>query len=134
MGTPFHYREPDRNHEYTVFASAARTATENSQDMENVGCRGVWLMLNMTAASGTPTLDLKVQRKCPLSDIYVDLPGGTFAQKTGTGTDDLTIYPGITDTANESVNDVISSRWRVVATIGGGTPSITFSLTASMIR
>ena len=123
------------NREVTVFASAARAATANSDTKHNEGgFVGVHLTLDITAASGTtPTLDVKVQRFDALSGKWVDLTSGAFAQKTATGTSDLTIYPGIAETANLSVSDVLGATWRAVATIGGTTPSFTFSLGACYI-
>lgn len=134
MGTPTKFQQVGCNHEFTIFESAARTATANSSDQENLGAKGIWLSLNISAASGTsPTLDVKVQRKCPLSDTYYDVVGGAFAQKTTTGSDDLLIYPGITAAANRAVSSAIASRWRVVATIGGTTPSFTFTVAGGYI-
>lgn len=123
----------------TVFDSAARTSSANSDEQvmplrgdsgeEIPAFRGVHLVLDITASAGTSeTLDVKVQRKDALSGEWVDLTGGAFAQKTGTGTDDLVIYPGVAETANRSVSDVLTSRWRAVATLGGTDPSFTFSL------
>jgi hypothetical protein len=118
----------------TVFTSVARTATENSIPQGARGHRGVRLTLDITAASGTnPTLDVKVQSYNETGDDWVDLPGAAFAQKTTTGTDDLTVYPGIAETANRSVSDVLSTTWRAVATIAGTGPSFTFSLGADLI-
>lgn len=134
MGTPRAYQAYDCNHEFTLFASAARTASANSTDLENRAAKGIHIVLDVTAASGTtPTLDVKIQRKCPLSDKYVDVPGAAFSQKTATGTDDLVIYPGITAAANRAVSNVISSRFRAVATIAGTTPSFTFTLAGSFV-
>lgn len=121
----------------TVFASAARTATANSTDQTNYAGRGVICLLDITAASGTtPTLDIKLQYKdsVPATDIYVDIPGAAFAQKTAAGTDSLTLYPGIAETANRSVSDILSREWRAVATIGGTTPSFTFSLACTYVH
>ena len=53
--------------------------------------------------------------------------------QTITGTANLMLYPGVAETANVSVSDVLPKMWRVVATIGGTTPSFTFSLGASVI-
>lgn len=134
MGTPTRFQNNECNHEFTLFDSSARTATANSSDQENLAAKGIWLALNITAASGTtPTLDIKVQRKCPLSDVYYDVVGGAFAQKITTGSDDLIIYPGITAAANRAVNSALASRWRVVATIGGTTPSFTFTVAGGYI-
>lgn len=117
-----------------IHPSGAETATWTSGDFDAGDNRGVHLVLDVTAASGTtPTLDVKIQRKDPTSGKYVDLPGGAFAQKTGTGTDDLTIYPGIAETNNRSVSDVIGGIYRAVCTLGGTTPSFTFSLAGFVI-
>ena len=117
-----------------VFSSSSRTATENSSDMEQIGFKGVRLFLDISAVTGTtPTLDVKVQAKDKLSGNYIDLTGAVFAQKTSTGTDYLTIYPGIGETANEAISDLVPNTWRAVATIGGTTPDFTFSLTAEYI-
>lgn len=118
----------------TVFSSAARTASENSSDQVNSSWRGVRLFLHISASSGTtPTLDLKIQVKDPVSSQYIDLPGGSFAQKTGTGTDELTVFPGIAAVANRAVSQCLGRTWRVVATIGGTTPSFTFSVAAQYL-
>ena len=120
-----------------VFASAARTATTtNSDDIDNdPQQKGVKLFLDITAVSGTsPTLDIKLQVKDPLSAKYEDMPGAAFAQKTSTGQGVLTIYPGIAETADVSVSDVLGSTWRIVATIGGtATPTFTYSLSGDYL-
>lgn len=130
----------DVNHEITVFASAARAEGDSpftSADLINRYGRGVVLYLDITDASGTsPTLDIKVQGKDPVSGKYFDIADGAFAQQTGTGTVVLTIYPGIAETANVSASDVIPTTWRVHVTVGSGGAdgSFTFSIGASYIR
>ena len=121
------------NVEATVFSSAARTATANSTDQVNYDARGIKMHLDITASSGTtPTLDIKLQAL--INGVYIDIAGAVFTQKTTTGTDELTVYPGIAETANESVSDVIPRTWRAVATIAGSSPSFTFSLGVSYIK
>lgn len=119
----------------TWFPSLARgTGTFNSEDFTGNEALGLHAVLDITAASGTtPTLDVKLQRKDRASGKYVDLPGASFAQKTTTGTDDLTVYPGIAETANRSVSDVLAETYRWVAVIAGTTPSFTFTLAGSLI-
>ncbi len=118
----------------TLHASAAKTATFNSADFTNESFRGIKIFLEITAASGTtPTLDIKLQDKDALSGVYVDITGAAFAQKTGTGSDALIIYPGIAETANESVSDLLIDTYRFVATITGTTPTFTFSLGAVLL-
>lgn len=121
------------NFEGQAFPSAARTATTNGVDQVNYHGRGIRLHLDITAASGTtPTLDVTIQAL--VNGIYIAIAGAAFTQKTTTGTDELVIYPGIAETANESVSDIIPFRWRAVATIGGTTPSFTFSLGYSYVK
>ena len=123
------------NYEATVFASAARTTTTNSSDITNYNARGARFTLDITAASGTsPTLDVKMQMKDTLSGKYVDIASAVFAQKTTTGTDELILYPGVAETANESVSDILPRVYRAVATIAGTTPSFTFTLTANYVN
>ena len=125
------------NKELILFASAALTDTgspHSSADFDNDAWPGVLLSLDITAASGTPTLDIKLQSKDPASGKYNDIPGAAFAQKTTTGQDTLVLYPGVAETANASVSDVLSPVFKAVATIAGTTPSFTFSLGASLIK
>jgi hypothetical protein len=120
--------------ELDLFASAARIATVNGSDVNNWRHRGIRLWLDITAVSGTtPTLDVKLQGKDRISGVYVDIPSAAFAQKTANGSDDLLVYPGVAETANRSVSDVLPKTFRVVATIGGTTPSFTFSLSGELL-
>ena len=114
----------------TVFASAARTTTANSSPFR-CAAAGARFFLEITAASGSsPTLDLKAQVYDEVGENYHDLTGAGFAQKTGTGNDYLVIRPGIGETSNEAVSDVMTGIYRVVAAIGGSSPSFTFTLHA----
>lgn len=127
------YTQP-RTKQLTIHASAAETANGSAAFDNQIGARGIHCVLDITAASGTtPTLDVKLQRFDPTSGKYVDLPGAAFAQKTAAGTSDLTIYPGIAETANVSVSDVLTENLKAVWTIGGTTPSFTFTLGATLL-
>lgn len=112
----------------TVFASAQRTVTTNSSDQITLYTKGIRLFLNISAYVGG-TLDVKIQSKDTLTGNYEDIPGAAFAQKSATGQDDLIIYPGIAETANEAVSDAVPAVWRAVATMAT-TPDMTFSLVA----
>jgi len=124
--------------EVILFASEARILTENSEKVVQVGnedYRGVWLYLNVTAGSGTtPTLDVKLQRQEPAGDAWLDIAGAVFVQATGTTTDQLTVYPTMTAAANDVVREHIGGAFRAVATIGGTTPSFTFTLAGYLLR
>lgn len=124
-----------RNTSRTVLASAARNPSGNSAEQENIVSRGVKLHLDITSVTGTaPTLDVKLQAKDPVSGSWVDIAGAAFAQKTATGIDTLTVYPGILVAANVSISDVLPKEWRAAYTIGGtATPTFTFSLGAQYV-
>ena len=120
-----------------LFASAARTDSGSphaSNDLSShANPKGIILYLDISASSGTsPTLDIKIQHKDPNGN-YIDLTGAAFAQKVTTGQDYLTIYPGIAETANETVSDILPGTYRALATIAGTTPSFTFTLDAQYV-
>ncbi len=127
----------DVNSEITVFASAVRAegaSPFSSSDQTNRQARGVTLYLDITASGGTTeTLDIKVQGKDPVSGKYFDIAGAAFAQQLATGVAVLTIYPGIAETSDISVSDVLPLTWKVVATVGScaADGTFTFSLGAS---
>lgn len=122
----------------SVEASSAKTATGNSAAaITNHNARGVQLFVNVGTVSGTtPTLVVRVQVQDPVSSNWVDLPGAATASITATtGTTPvlLTIYPGITAVANSVVNQPLPRTYRLAWTIGGTTPSFTFSVGAQYI-
>ena len=119
--------------EVTVLSSALRSATTNSDELENDGYRGVRLIVDISAEDGAVTLTPKIQAIDHLSGNAVDLPGAAFTGLTATGTYMLTVYPGIAETANETVDDILPKRWRVAATMSGST-SMTYSISATLLK
>lgn len=121
--------------EVEVRASASIGATAALTAQVNKGHRGAKIYVDASAVSGTsPTLDLKVQTKDPSTGDWIDLPGAVFAQITAAAAQNLTIYPGIAETGNVSVSDVLSRNWRLHGTVGGSdTPTVTFSAGVSYI-
>ncbi len=96
-----------------------KTATANGNGVELGDVGTLRLKLNVTAASGTtPTLDIKVQTSADngVTDAWRDLAvSASFGQKTGV--------------AAEQKCFVGCDRWvRVVKTIGGTTPSFTYTI------
>lgn len=119
--------------EGTAIASAALAeGATNSEDINFGAAKGIILFIDITANTGTtPTLTVKLQVKDPASGKYVDLAGATTTaiDATSNGTTMLTVYPGIAETANVSVSDIISRIGRVVATVGGtSSPTVTASV------
>ncbi len=104
----------------TLQASTTTTTTGNGTGIElgdKPDCR---LDLAVTAASGTtPTLNVKIQDS-PDNVTWTDIAGATFTQATGVTTQHLKVGP--------------CDRWvRHVATLGGTTPSFTWSLTGEAL-
>lgn len=121
------------NNEIKVLPSTTQnTTTIYSNPQYNDIYKGIRLSLNVSAVTSSPTLDIKLQHLPPGLDPntnsnWIDITGAAFAQKTGAGSDDLVVYPGITTTASRRVSDVLPRTWRTVATYGGS-GTITYSL------
>lgn len=119
----------------TTGDTGAKVATGNGATITNVGNKGVQILVNMGAVSGTtPTAVFKVQGSTDAGTNWYDIPGATTASITATGQYGITIYPGIAVTAGVATTGttatasmVIPRTWRVVWTIGGTTPSFTIT-------
>ena len=103
------------NSTVTLLASAARTVTASAAGIPGFAAANkLVIQLNVTAASGTtPTLDVVVQDTVDGTN-YGTI--ATFTQATGTTKEVIRLATPFTDTL------------RVVYTIGGVTPSFTFSV------
>lgn len=102
---------------FDLLASAARTVSGSSASVTDQGDeKTLRVQLNVTAASGTsPTLNAVVEDT--LDGINWNTIG-TFAQRTGTGREVI------------NITTPFSNEVRVSYTIGGTTPSFTFSVVA----
>lgn len=101
----------------TLVASAARTASGDSGRLGHFGhASTLRLQLDVSAASGTsPTLDVVIEDTLDGTNWNTI---GTFAQKTASGREVINVTTPFSDT--------LRARW----TIGGTTPSFTFSVVA----
>lgn len=117
-----------------LLPAVSRTASLNVDfAFDTTKYRGMILVFDCSARSGTnPTLDIKLQFKDPISGNFVDMTGASFAQKTATGTDTLTVYPTLAETANRRVSGFPAPDMRLVTAIGG-TATPTFNYSVSMI-
>lgn len=96
--------------------------TGASPDINNFGYRGIHLTLQATGKTGSsPTLDVKLQAKDNVSGNYYDIHGAAFAQVTDNQTAPvyLSVYPGIAETSNQTVSDIIPKTVRVYHTVSG---------------
>lgn len=108
-----------------LFPSAARTATANGTSVDLQQYSGdVAVVLDSSAGTGTsPTLDVKLQDSADNSS-FADIAGATFTQVTGTASRQKIV-----------INKDAARRYvRPVATIGGTTPSFTFSVNALAVN
>lgn len=105
---------------FTPVASAARTTSANQTfgTQESSG-KALRVQLDVTAASGTtPTLDVVIEDTLDGTNWNVV---GTFAQKTATGREVI------------NITTPFHGQMRVRWTIGGTTPSFTFSVKAVFV-
>jgi hypothetical protein len=98
-----------------AFPSAARTTTTQSRAMGIPGyVAQVVMMVHVTAVSGTPTLACTLEQSPD---------GSSWTAVSGSG------HPNLTAAGSAMASARIAGDYfRVVATIGGGTPNVTFSV------
>ena len=114
---------------FEVYASAARTATPDTQELEVAGYRGLHLIIDCTDATATPSVVFTIQGVDRVSaKVYTILASAAI---TGTGTTILRVGPGLTASANVVANDVLPPVIRILAT-HADTDSITYSVGASL--
>ena len=89
------------------------TTSANGTDQTNFNGRGLKCTYDITAITGTNTT-LTIQGKDVASGKYFTLLAS--AALTTTGTTVLTVYPGLTASANAVANDVVPRTWRVITT------------------
>lgn len=115
--------------EVTLLASAARTASVNTEDQSNQRHRGVVVSIDATAFSATPSVVFTIQGKDANGKYYTLLAS---AAVTGTGTTQLTVYPGATAAANVAANGILPRNWRV-SVAAGDADSLTYSVAATLL-
>lgn len=114
-------------------ALQAASASGNSADQNNVSARGIKLVIDITAISGTtPTLTVTLQGKDKASGKYYTLLASAALNAVGTTV--LEVFPGATAVANLAANSQLPKTWRVSYAIGGTTPSVTATVGASLIE
>lgn len=119
------------NNQGTLWASAARTVTVSSPVMSNPNARGLLVFLNVTVASGTGGLIVRIQALDPVS-------GGVFSMNVAptaviaTGLTVYGLYPSISTGLTQATSGVLPRVWQVTATVGDAS-SYTHSAGYSLI-
>lgn len=132
------------NHEATLLASAARTATTNSPDQTNYNGRGIHVSIDVTV-EGPATLAIKIQGKHSVGGTYYDIVdfGTVYTAATDApGPKTVSLYPGILTADHVGVgagvsgtigkSAVLPRTWRAVVTHADAT-TCTYSLSAVTI-
>lgn len=116
----------------TLLASAARTVTTSSSDVNNTSYRGAHILVNVTSfTSGTWVLT--VEGKDPVSATYYTICTGPTISATGLTI--VKVYPGLFATVDGATiivspavcGDFLPRTWRITMT-GATSPSATFSV------
>ncbi len=94
-----------------ALASAARVATNNSEDLTNSGHKGCHVIIDVTADPATASVVPTIQGLDSVSGKYYTLLEGSAI--TAVGTTVLRVYPGLTIAANETANDILPSKFRI---------------------
>lgn len=111
---------------------SAAAASGNSADQVNYNGRGIKVVVNVTAITGTsPSIVVNIQGKDAASGTYYTQLAS--AAITAVGATVLTLYPGLTAAANSVAADILPRTWRVSYTIAGTTPAVTATVGASII-
>ena len=118
------------NVEGTALTSAARTATESSADLTNSRGKGVRVVLDVTAATGSPSITLTIECKDAASGKYCTLL--LSAAVTGISMNTFVVYPGIVAVTNLATNNFVSKTFRITMT-HSNTDSITYSTGYSLV-
>ena len=116
----------------TLADGGTKTSTFNGATQTNFDARGVMVVINVSAATGSgETLTAQIQAGDGAGN-FVSLPGATLAI-TATGAYFVAAYPGAT--SQSGVASLPLPRiWRVAWMISGLTPSFTFTAVAAYVK
>jgi hypothetical protein len=130
-GTSFDRRRNNIDTAALITLTTSSAGTFNSADQTNYNGRGLQLGINISATTAQ-TLQVTVQGKDIASGVYYTIGGGTAALAS-TGFTNVTIYPGITTTANLDFAQVLPRTWRVQAVVSGVGSTLSATVGASVI-
>ena len=117
-----------------VDTSAARTTTGNGATGINYNHDGAYVLVNVSAVSGTtPTMTVRVQGTVDGTNWFdLDATNASTPSITATGQYYIRMYPGYVNAVG-TANVALPRSWRLAWTIGGTTPSFTFSTAVSYV-
>ncbi len=114
---------------FQVYATAARTASPDTQELEVAGYRGIHLVIDCTAVTSSPSVVFTILGVDRVSaKTYTILASAAI---TGTGTTVIKVGPGLTAANNLVANDVLPPVIRISA-VHGNSDSATYTVGASL--
>lgn len=130
VGTNPSRTQPEYLQPLTVFASAARTATESSDDFFNGGYKGLYVVIDATVDDGTASVVFKLEGKDVASGKYYTILESAAIASVSTTV--LKVFPGATAVGNSDANSAVPGVWRVTAT-HADVESLTYSVGAAPV-
>ena len=120
-------------HQLLATKTADATTGINIDTTKPDWARGAIVYVDLSASAGTtPLLDLKLQYQDPSGADFTDIPSCSIVQIAGTGNKVLSVYPGIAETANISVSDILPNLVRIVITTDRTTGNETYTYTVAV--
>lgn len=120
----------------TLHTSSAITADWLSTKQTNRGYRGVRVVIDISASTDTPSVVFNILGYDPVStETFLILASAAQTGTTAANTPlQLTVYPGVTETANVDASNVLPKFWYLQADGSwGGTDAITFTAVATLL-
>ncbi len=117
----------NQNTQGVALASAARTATNYSEILENDFWRGVKVFIDCTAKANTPSVTFAIQERDQVGGDFKDILTSAAVTDAVTAPVVLTVYPGCVAVANTVLNEPLAREWRIKAT-HADSDSITYSV------
>lgn len=99
-----------------LLESAARTATHTSDDFGTLGASGLIVVVNVTAASATPSVVFTIQGVVYINGTAITWTILASAAVTGVGTTVLQVHPDLTAAANTKAAELVPDKVRLLCT------------------
>lgn len=115
--------------QFTILASAARTATPTIDDFRVGRAGGLVVVIDVTAIVTTPSVVFTILGKDEVSAATWTILAS--AAVTATGTTVLQVHPTITAVANSKAAELVPALFTMTA-VHADADSITYSVTASI--
>lgn len=121
-----------KNSAVTVATLTAASTGGTSSLLNNLSGKGVQVIVNITALAGTsPTLTVTISGIDPASGLPYTLLESTALAADGMTV--MTVYPGVTATANLDASAPVPATFQVSWAIGGTSPAVTATIGANIV-